>query len=362
MAVIGEFCWRLAGRSAARSLQFILPVEIAPTMIRSSGDLAPTASTQASRLWCPGLVFVNLHGDVRIGRSVGYSSRDESFRGLSCGYRSRVEYWTHAAWLAPSGALTAAVVAEHAIILPESLIDREAQPHAHRWLCEQPLVCVSGTTWKRLAAAGVPVFRVAFDASGDRVLAIETAGGATLASSVTVALDALEHAVAAQRNERQLLDVQGNPSPIDRVLRAVTGGVLDESSVLNAFEARCLVEDGYGYRGALEGSFNEMSHVAGAVEVLDELFGQVFGRGKTLRAVAERVVAALGEAKPEANAVAVPLYGEARAVVVPPLSVPLGEHGVLDRQAERVLELPARRRWAVDGADSWSPELPANRG
>jgi hypothetical protein len=270
-----------------------------------------------------------------------------------------LEDWTHVAWLATRSTLSRGVVAEHAVILPESLIDRDAQPHAHRWLREQPLVCVSGTTWRRLSTAGVCVFRVAFDVAGDRVLDIESPGSSNGPTSVTVALDALESAVGAQPSERSSLDVQGDPSPIDRVLRLVSGGVLDESSVANAFDARSFVEDGYGYRGALEGSFNEISRVAQGFEALDDLFGQIFERAESLRAVAKRLVAALGETKPEATAVVVPHYGTARSVSVPALAVALGEPWVFGGEAKRDLELLPERRWSVDGSDAWSPQLSA---
>jgi hypothetical protein len=217
---------------------------------------------------------------------------------------------------------------------------------------------VSGSTWQRLSAAGTRVFRLAFDASGDRVLDIESTGGPKLPSSLKVGLDALEAAALAASSERTLLDVQGDPSPIDRVLRLASGGVLDESSVLNAFDARCLVEDGYGYRGALEGRFNEMADVAQRLEPVDVLFGQIFDRAATMRTVAVRMVEVLAQAMSKATEVSVPLYGAAHRVDVPALCVPPSEQLVFGGQTEQALELPAERRWTVQGVDRWSPRLP----
>lgn len=328
-------------------------------MNRAQNDNDWAAAVRRPRLWCPGLTFVTPPGDVQLGRSVGYSSHDPSFLRLRCGHRSRVAYWTHVAWLVPRSALDPGLVAEHAIILPETLIDRGAQPHAYRWLREQPLVCVSGLTWRRLAAA-VRVYRVAFDATGKRVLDIEGTGGPTGPSSLTVALQALESAMTVASDGLPLLDLHGDPSAIDRALRLVSGGVLDESSVLNAFDARCLIEDGYGYRGALEGHFNGVDRFAREFRSLDALFGQIFERAGAMRTVAERVLAALAHATPEASAVSVPLYGTARRVIVPALSVPRVDRLVLGGQIGRDLELTSERRWSVDGVDSWSPQLPAH--
>lgn len=338
-------------------MQPLSSVDPAITMNRARDEPDQRTTARSPRLWCPGLVFVTRQGDVRLGRSVGYSSRDLSFLHLGCGYRSRIEYWAHEAWLVSRSALNAHVLAEHAIVLPESLVDRDAQPHAHNWLRQQPLVCVSGSTWRRLSAAGVHGFRVAFDASGDRVLDVEDTGGIRKPSSVRVALDALEDAVAVACHGRPPLEVQGDPSSIDRVLRLVSGDVLDEQSVLNAFDARCLVEDGYGYRGSLEGRFNEIADITRKLGPVDVLFGQIFERAKTMGAVAMRVLELLAQATPRATAVSLPLYDVARPAVVPALHVPWVDRLVLSGLTMRDLELPAERRWSVRGVDAWGPRF-----
>jgi len=310
------------------------------------------------RLWCPGLACVTPAGAVQLGRTVGYSSHDRSFRRLCCGRRSRLEYWTHVAWLVPRMALDAGLVAEHAIILPESLVDKEAQPHAYRWLHEQPLVCLSGVTWRRLAEARVRAFRVSFDATRERELEVEDTGGPGGPSLLTVSLQALESAASVVNQGLPLLDVHGDPSPIDRALRLLSGGVLDELSVLNAFDARRLIEDGYGYRGAVEGSFTEITTVTRELRVLDALFGQIFRRAAPMRKVAGGLLAALSHAPRNASEVAVPLYGTASRVVVPALHVPGVERLVLGGASCPDLELSSERRWSVTRVDSWSPRVP----
>lgn len=349
---------RAKARASGGAIVAILPsVEPAITENRAQDDPDQTTAAQSPRLWCPGLVFVTRQGDVRLGLSVGYSSGDSSFRPLDCGYRSEIAYWTHTAWLVSRRALNPRVVAEHAIILPEALIDRDVQPHAHRWIRQQPLVCVSGSTWQRLAAAAVRVFRVSFDATGDRVLEIESGDGPSGRWLLTVGLDELESATTAACRGRSLLDDQGDPSPIDRVLRLVSGDVLDESAVLNAFDVRSLIEDGYGYHGALEGHFNGMDDLARRLESVDELFGEIFDRAKKMHAVAVRLREGLANAAADAQKVSVPLYGHARAVLVPAVRAQWGDRSALSGQMEPEIFLAPERRWTVAGVDAWSPRL-----
>ncbi len=331
-------------------------------MSLSEARIGSGQSTEARRtqLWCPGTAFVTPQGDVRVGRGVGYSSRDPSFRRLCCGSQSGISSWTHVAWLVSRNALTPETIAGHGIILPETLIDREALPHAHRWLREQPLVCVSGATWTRLARDGVRAFRVAFDATGKRTLRFDSRGGARPPTAVTVSLDRLTNAAAEGRGALSLLDFASIPSPIDRALRLLSKGVLDESSVTSAFDARSLIENGYGYRGALEGCFTDVDVVARELGAFDDLFGQVFERAIAMRDVAQRLRRALEEAPPEACAVGVPLYGTARALTVTGLSLTNVERLVVEGVPTRALELPRERCWNVGVVETWSPNLPVH--
>jgi hypothetical protein len=308
------------------------------------------------RLWCPGVAFVTPQGDVQLGASVGYNTRDPSFRLLPCGQRRRLAYWTHSAWLVERCALNEALIAEHAIILPETLIDQEDLPHAHRWLREQPLLCVSGATWARLVEDGVRVFRIAFDANGDGRLHVDGSGGAAGPTSLTVSLNALDHAVSLASRELSLVEFGGKPSPIDRALRLLTDGRLDEESVMNAFDARSLIEDGYGYRGALEGRFATVSAIARQLRPVDALFGQIFARAASMRPIAESLQQAIRDAEPDAREVPVPIYVTAQRVIEAALRVPSVERLVMDGVAQGDLELPAEDRWTVGAVDPWSPQ------
>jgi hypothetical protein len=318
-------------------------------------------SARTPRLWVPGLAYFTDAGDVHLGRNAGYNGQGPAFRGLRFGRRGRLASWTHVAWLVQRSALHPGRIDAHGLTFPESLIDSDAQPHAHRWLREQPLVCVSGGAWRQLADGGVRVYRVAFDAAGRRELDIEGINAPGGPSSLTVGLDALESAMTAAWNGHTLLDVQGDPSPIDRALRLVSDGALDEASVLNAFDARCLIEPGYGYRGAEHGQLADIDRVARECRPVDAVFGQIFERAGGMRALAERLLTALSHAAADASEVGVPVYGVARRLIVPALHVRGASRLVLHGEARDELELSSERRWSVDGVDAWNPMVPADK-
>ena len=295
-------------------------------------------------------------GELCVGRSAGYGGEGPAFADLRCGRRRSIGHWAHTAWLVARSSLDRKLVDEQGIILPESLITHDDLPHAHRWLREQPLVCVSGLGVERLREARVRVYRLALDASGDRVLALECAGGKAPPSSLRVPLDALGEAEPEA-------GTAGN-SAIDRLLRVVSAGVLDEQAVVAAFDARALCEDGYGYRGALEGKFSSIDQVERALRPLDALFGQIFARAEPMRELGEGLRAALKGAPPDATELELAGYGAARRTTVPALRVALAERveNVLGGEPVSELELPAESRWTVGGIEPWSPELPSSLG
>jgi hypothetical protein len=318
------------------------------TMSSDGSDLAPK---RHPRLWVPGLVEQAPHGELRLGRGVGYAGEGRAFARLRCGRRTSIEPWTHTAWLCARRTLDRRIVEEQGIILPESLIDRDALPHAHRWLREQPLVCISGFGWQQLAEAGVCVYRVALDATGERVLAVEATGGKGRATFLRVRL-------AALTSRAEPTDL-GGLSTIDRLLRFCSDGVLDEQAVVNAFDARSLVEDGYGYRGALEGKLSAIETIERALRPLDALFGQIFERATATRELAERLVDALQRLPATTKDAEISPLGRVRRSVQDERRLPLVEPGVLDGEPVRELVLPAEGHWCVDGSSSTAKARPS---
>ncbi len=317
------------------------------------------------RLWVPGLLYVTEEGQVTWGAHVGYNGRGPAFRYSPCGAMRAVDDWTHSAWLVPRKLVSAALVEEHAIVLPESLIDRREQPHAHRWLRAQRLVAVSGLKAERLVQAGIRLYQVDFNVAGDEMLTVEAAGGAEPPFALRASLRDLGGRETAATERGPLLSEPYAPSPIDRALRVISDGALDELGVVNALAARCLVEDGYGYRGAPAGTFVTMGEAQRKLRALDALFAQIIARAEAQRPQAEALRQALKRAPLDRRELSVPVYGTARAEPVAERRIALatGEHERGPRfersgQPHSELVLPAERRWFVSGVSDWQPALP----
>lgn len=289
------------------------------------------------------------------GADVGYSTDASTLRGLALGYRRSMTDWMHAAWVVERSSLTPDLVADHAIIEPETMLDRQDMPSAHQWLREQPLVCVSAATWARLAAEGVRVYRIAFNVTGEGRLHIDQRGGDGPRSSLAVSLETLYRAADMWEERSWASMSDGAASPVDRLLRFVSDGALGEASVMNAFDARRIIEYGYGYRGAVEGRFLSPEAIARRLRPTDMLFDQVFARAHRMRPDAadlDRTIGAAGEGDEE---ITVPIYGSARRVVDRSFPVAGIDRLLLKGQTLRSLELPGETRWQVDGVDVWRP-------
>lgn len=318
---------------------------------------APANDGDSSRpmMWVPGLIYVSPAGHVRWGSDVGYSSLAPTLRGLTVGYERSMTNWMHAAWLVERSSLTPNLVADHALILPETLLDRVAMPAAHRWLREQPLVCVSAASWSRLAAEGVGAYRLAFNVTGEGRLHLDRRGGGQ-SSTLALSLESLYRSAGLWGTTGSIRSPQGASSPVDRLLRFFSGGALSEASVMNAFDARRVVEYGYGYRGAVEGRFMSVEAVARRLRSTDMLFEQVFARAQYVRAEAEALHHAFVVQLKDAEQIAVPVYGSATRIVDQPLAVPGIDGMVLEGEHRQTLELPAEVRWQVEDVEPWAPQ------
>lgn len=325
-----------------------------------------SSSTPRPRLWVPGLLYVSSEGELQAGAHVGYSDPSRAFRYTPLGPVRTLDDWTHRAWLVERAALRQRQVDDHAIILPETLVDREMQPHAWRWLAAQPLVCVSGLKVRQLVDAGLRVYSVACNAAGDGRLELTATGGAGPRVELSAPLSALRAAATSPADARPTLDQHADPSVIDRALRHLTDGAATEASVVQALAARCLVEDGYGYRGARAGEFRSVEAIARDARGLDTLFEQIFVRAEEQRDAAKAVRAALPTKPVEADRLELPTYGAARRVTAPPIHIAASSQagGASVRMsigAEQLadLELSQVDRWFVDDVADWSPTLPS---
>jgi hypothetical protein len=323
------------------------------------------------RVWVPGTLYISDEREIRSGREVGYNGWGKPFAYSPCGHFGSIADWRHRAWMVERSALTAAMVQEHALLLPERLLDGERQPHARRWLAEQPLLCVSGAKKERLVDAGLRVFTVEHGVESESFFRVEAAGGKRASWMLSGRLEELWPPEARERGR----DAHGLPASetpavrglVDRMLRWLSRGVLSEPAVVNALAARMLIEPGYGYHGDTDGQAASIEQVERELRALDALFGQIYQRAAGQRDDAQAIVDALGSAEDRAAEIAVPVYGSARRERLTELAIPLPS-GVNDRAPrwhrgdapQPELVLPSESRWIVDRVDGWSPQLSAD--
>ena len=325
------------------------------------------------RLWVPGVAYVSDECEIRAGRHVGYNGWGRAFRLSGCGHFASIAEWRHRVWLVERTALSARVIHEHAIILAERLLDKEAQPNARRWLAEQPLVCVSGAKVKRLAGQGLRVYCVEHGVERPDWFAVTATGGNRAGWELSGPVDAFwperaKLAAADDPDELPATERYDVRIAIDRVLRFISRGKLTEDAVANAFAVRKLLTPGYGYHGATDGTVASIDRVQRDLRPLEALFGKVYERAKTMGEQARELANAIDCAPHRAKEVAVPVYGSARRMELPELTIVLAtdaEEGpsqarwLLDDEPRAKLTLPIEDRWIVEAVDRWSPELPA---
>ncbi len=330
----------------------------------ASAAQAPTRPSRArTRVWVPGLLFVDPVGELSTGAHVGFNGRGKSFALGPCGHAASLLEWRHRAWIVRRDDLDDEMVEQHAIILPETLLDPDEQPHARRWLESQPLVCVSGAKVTRLLDAGLRLYTVSYGADEDGVLEVRAEGGERASWSFIAPFDGLlpdalrpDGDAVSQLWQSERREVR---SFVDRLLSEVSRGILREEAVVNALQSRTLVEPGYGYRGATHGAAAAVDEVSQRVRALDALFGQVFNRARKHRGEARELANALRKAPPDQKTLdEIPVYGNARRVMLDELVIPL-EEDVYERAGEirTELVLPEEARWEVDRVASWSPRL-----
>ncbi len=312
------------------------------------------------RVWVPYLVRLSDDRELVMDRAAG-TLCGALARG-HVGSRGALAELRHTLWLVQRVDVDEAFVREHALVLPERLVDAELHPHAHRWLRELSLVCVSGLKWQRLAKGErVRIFRVAIEEEGGRVLFdFESAGGGRKGRRFRAHLDALEVArEAAELRSHGDVVRRGPtmpPSALDRVLRALSADALSEEAVLAAYEAAALVEPGYGYRGATDGTPASIDELAPDIVALDHAFAQVSARAEGQREDATAIVATLERAsRAGQSSVQIPIYGEAWRVVEVAVRLPLGE----DAEPMAELVLSAVDRWFVARGDRYEPTIPS---
>ncbi len=325
-----------------------------------------TVSAKRPRLWVPGVLVVSEEGELLVGRHVGFAGRGKAFAASKCGHKGSVREWRHRAWLVARSELDEQVVDEHAIILPETLLDPDEQRHARRWLASQPLVCVSGAKVERLLDAGLRVYTVEHGVDDDERFAASAEGGERASWSLSIPFSELLPAALRPEGDELARLWQSERLEtrtfVDRVLDELSRGVLREESVVNALAARTMIEPGYGYRGALFGNAAPIEQISHAMRGVEALFAQIDARAQRYRGEAAEIARAVRRAPADQKTLEeLPIYQSARRVILDELVIPMPE-GAYRRAGDDqpTLVLPEQARWFVDRVTPWSPKLDAD--
>ncbi|MBW2456731.1 MAG: hypothetical protein JRI68_19600 [Deltaproteobacteria bacterium] len=341
----------------------------------------PRSGKDRPRLWVPGVVYVSDEREIQAGRHAGYNGWGKSFRLSGCAHFASIAEWRHRVWLVERVKLSPRIIDEHAIILAERLLDKDAQPHARRWLVEQPLVCVSGGKVERLAKSqGLRVYCVEHGVQEPSWFSVTATGGNRAGWEVSGPVEAFWPDRARRQAATEDSDESELPATerydvrhaIDRVLRQLSGGKLTEAAVTNAFAVRKLLTPGYGYHGATDGTVATIGRVQRDLRALEALFAQIYERAESSVDQARELANAVDAAPRRNKEIAVPVYGRAHRLDLPELTIRLAEDGdragearglvarwLVNDEPRAKLVLPAEDRWVVHDVDLWNPELPA---
>ena len=279
------------------------------------------------RLWVPGSAYLDDERIVHLGEGVGYNGWGEDFRLAQCHFNA-LSSLKHRIWLVERASLDDELVDSMAIIRPHTLVDADTQPHAHRWLLEQPLLCVSGIKWERMIAEGKRVFCIEHGVEQPGLLRIQAAGGAQPNWSLRLDLDDFQQAIVQQLGGQPSVMAESLEArtALERLLRQLTRGVLTPQGIINALTARQLIEPGYGYHGATDGRAASVEQIEHSMLGIDALFAQVYQRADEQKLFARDMKEALRDLADDHGDVTVPVYGVAERVRLRELDVPLQDN------------------------------------
>lgn len=306
-------------------------------------------------------------GEVVLGPHQGYQF--DAYSGAIFPSSGSVSDWKSTAWLIARNDLEAARAAVE-LSLPEKAIDAEALPAVHRWLCAQPLVCVRGNDVVALRKAGLRIYEVSFVRTADDFFSVRAEGGDLPTKHLSGPLNAFVPNTAdpdVDDGEDPL--GYADPTLIDRMLHAVSDGVLSERAVVNAFDARSMIRPGYGHYGEADGKPLGRTTLTHELRGVECLLAQLYERAETQRDSAQAIASALASVGQEEDHVTLPGYGRVTRERVAPVTLAfdvdktedLDPSYEVDGKLRSELPLASRDRWRLesDSFEPWEPTLPA---
>lgn len=293
----------------------------------------------------PGVLYVDPATTLHIGVHAGIVPSEE-----------HVDAWQCEVHLVVKASLDEAMRKAAGLQLPEEVIDAAAAPVAHRLARRADLVAVRPATFTTLLAAGARGLVVAHDRN-DGVLTLRREEPGRPPQSLrhrlaTLTTPEIEQATAASDPDVvEALHEAMLDGLIDRLLRHVSDGAIDESSVVLALELALAIEPSFFTPPSRSSLTRIRTTPKTAVPDLEALASKIEERGRTHEATAAQIADALGSAAPDVDIVSIPVYETARRQHVPALSLQT------DR-GEPVAVLPAYTRWVVDHVEDYRPEMP----
>jgi hypothetical protein len=268
--------------------------------------------TDSPTLAVPGVVHVD-KSVVTTGPAVGWVTP------------KGIREWSHELSVISRRDLTDALREELGVTMPENRIAKSRHPYAFRAASEAPLVAVVSEIAPKLVEKGVRVHTVGYDrVTGGFIYFAEGGKGEPL----RVHGDLLEMIAPSLEGGSSNADIERYLHGfIDRLLQHFSKGEITESAIELANALPRLATDARGLAGVDLDAFE--AEVTANAET-----------GKKHEAGAKQLAAALTSANGK-TAVAVPLFGEAKADTQPTMEI------VVDGASQT---LPARTRWTVSGA------------
>jgi hypothetical protein len=308
---------------------------------------APLSSRTVARprIWVPGVLYVDPATTLHIGPHAGIVPSEE-----------HVDQWQCEVHLVVKASLDEAMRKAAGMQLPEEVIDAVAAPVSHRLALRAELVAVRPPTFATLIAAGAQGYVVRHDRT-DGTFGVRREGPGRSPAELSHRLSALttreiERATlakdpdAAESLHEAMLD-----GLIDRLLRHVSDGTVDESSVVLALELALAIEPTFFTPPSRSSRARLRTTPTTAVPALEALASQIVERGREHEATAAKIADALTSAAPDVDLVSIPVYETARRLRIPALTL-------VTRAGEPFVSLPAYTRWVVEEVEHYEPDIP----
>jgi hypothetical protein len=291
-------------------------------------DIDKTAKQEAAPAVAGAVQIVPLlqgKGTVRVGASAGWLTP----RGI--------QHWEREVSFVVRSDVTPELARSLRATLPTEQIAPKKYPLASRAVVATPLLAIASNLAADLRRHGVRVHSVGVDRVSSGFYYLADGGAGDPVDAHANLIEMLVPSVGSSASNDEIAALLENA--LDRLLLALSGGLLGELDVELADALPRLARDGTGLSGVDLDAFELQART-------------LHDRSAAWEDGARRLASSLGEAERAGRDQAqVPLYGEARRERLPPLDLLV---------SGRTLRLPAHLRWTVRGVPQ--PEVaPAGR-